>query len=260
LYLTTLITSLPLPFEQAVRRISDLGFGYVDVVGIADRPESHREALAETDLVVSCAAVGRDLPGDAALDTESIEKRRLALAMVKRQIDDAAALGATCCYLTAGSNVSPDGLLCYSDACTLLADHARQRMLRLCVEHVPGRALPTAASVLDWLAALGHPNLYLLLDIGHCQITKESPRAIIERAADRLGYVHLDDNDGQSDLHWPLLHGVMQEQDLKETITALKQAKYVGGVCLELSAANEQPDEGLRHGREILASLLTDPV
>ena len=254
--LTTLITSLPLPFEDAVRRVAALGFAYVDVVGLTDRPASHREALADTDLVVSCAAVGRDLSASTALDAASIEDRRIALEHVKQQIADAAGLGATYCYLTAGTNASPEGLLYFSDACNLLADYARQRMIRLCVEHIPGRALPTAASVLDWLANVRHPNLYLLLDVGHCQITNESPDAIIKRAGDRLGYVHLDDNDGKQDLHWPLLHGVMREDELVGTLTFLKNTGYAGALCLELNAANTLPEEMLREGREIVAKLI----
>ena len=40
----------------------------------------------------------------------------------------------------------------------------------------------------------------------------EDPEAVIANAGDRLGYVHLDDNDGLSDLHWSLLEGVMTEE------------------------------------------------
>ena len=75
------------------------------------------------------------------------------------------------------------------------------------VEHFPGKALPTAAGTLEYLSRLNHPNLYLLLDTGHLQMSKEDPAAVIAAAGDRLGYVHLDDNDGEADLHWPLLDG-----------------------------------------------------
>jgi sugar phosphate isomerase/epimerase len=250
--LSALVTSLPLAFEQAVRCIDGLGFEYVDVVGMVDRPMSHREALAETKLVVSCAAVGRDLPGGVTLDATSAESRRIAVDTVKRQIDDAAGLGATYCYVTSGCDGSRQGLIAFAEACALLGEHARQRMVRLCLEHVPGRALPTAASVLNRLSA----NLYLLLDIGHCQLSSETPAEIIERVGDRLGYVHLDDNDGKNDLHLPLLAGIMSERDLQSTFTALGRIYYQGPLCLELNAGNEQPELRLREGRELVMRLV----
>ncbi len=256
--LSALVTSLPLSFEEAVRCIDGLGFEYVDVVGMVDRPLSHREALAETELVVSCAAVGRDLPGGATLDATSTEARRTAVDTVKRQIEDAAGLGATHCYVTAGYDGSRQGLMAFADACAVLGEHARQRMVRLCLEHVPGRALPSAESVLEWLATLRQTNLYLLLDIGHCQISSETPAQIIERAGERLGYVHLDDNEGKGDLHLPLLAGNMSERDLRSTFTALSRIYYQGPLCLELNAANEQPERGLREGRELVMRLIAE--
>jgi sugar phosphate isomerase/epimerase len=257
-FLSTLVTSLPLAFEQAVRCIEGFGFEHVDVVGVPDRPLSHREALAETHLVVSCAAVGRDLPAGLALDSESHELRNSAVAIVKRHIDDAAGLGATVCYVVAGMNPGREALLGFGNCCELLAEHARQRMVHLCVEHVPGRALPTAASVLDWLAGVRHSNLYLLLDIGHCQITQECAAGVVERAGDRLGYVHLDDNDGKNDLHLPLLKGLLQERDLHTTLAALGRINYQGSLCLELNAANKEPERALSEGRELVMRLMEE--
>src|SRR5437762_1171210 len=82
---------------------------------------------------------------------------------------------------------------------------AGQRMVQLCVEHIPGRALPDVTAVLNWLDRVGHANLALLLDLGHCLISNEDPAGAVRQAGARLGYVHVDDNDGKGDLHWPLL-------------------------------------------------------
>src|SRR5262249_42958204 len=161
----------------------------------------------ETGLLVSCAAVGRGLPDGAAPDAAAVEARRAALGEMKRQVADASRLGATCCYVVPGLDGSPDGLARFAEACGLLADYAGGRMGRLCAQPAPGRALPSVGATLSWLEGVGHTNLSLLLDVGHCLISGEDPADAVRRAGGRLGYVHLDDNDGVADLHWPLLAG-----------------------------------------------------
>jgi hypothetical protein len=46
--LSALATSLPLDVEAAVRQLAALGFRHVDLVGQAERPAAHLDALAET--------------------------------------------------------------------------------------------------------------------------------------------------------------------------------------------------------------------
>ena len=64
-----------------------------------------------------------------------------------------------------------------------------------------------AAAMLAWLRQSAHPNLGLLLDVGHCLIAGEDAGAAARAAGPLLAHVHLDDNDGVGDLHWPLLSG-----------------------------------------------------
>src|SRR5262249_31394874 len=151
---------------------------------------------------------------------------------MKQQIADAARLGATHAYIVAGMDSSHEGLARFGEACGVIADYAAARMVRLCVEPIPGRALPSAASVLELLDQLGHANLALLLDIGHCLISRENPAWVVRHAGLRLGYVHLDDNDGQSDLHWPLLTGVLTEAQLGVCLEALREEGYQGALSL----------------------------
>jgi sugar phosphate isomerase/epimerase len=148
---------------------------------------------------------------------------------MKRQIADIARLGGTCAYVVPPKDGSIGAMVRFSEACALLADFAAGRMIRLCIEHTPGTALPSAAAALEVLERLGHANLGLLLDIGHCLLSKENPAAVVAQAKDRLFYVHLDDNDGASDLHWPLLKGQLTEDMLQATVDSLATAGYAGG-------------------------------
>jgi sugar phosphate isomerase/epimerase len=175
---------------------------------------------------------------------------------MKRQVADAARLGATQCYVVPGMNAKEAGLARFTDGCLKLGEYARQRMVRLCVEHFPGRALSRAGDVLDWLEQAGQPSLALLLDVGHCLISREDPVQIIQRAGSKLGYVHFDDNDGVGDHHWPLLTGQLTADKLQAIGTALQNVAYDGVLTLELNPLNPDPVDALRRGKTVLESML----
>jgi sugar phosphate isomerase/epimerase len=249
------LISLPLPFETAVQQTVALGFQRIDVVALAERPAAHLEALAESGVLVSCASIGRDLPAGQTLDASSVEDRRTAVEVMKLQLADAARLGASYAYLVPGTGNRPEDLVAFAEACTLLAEFAAQRMIKLCVEHIPGRALPSVAATLTWLESIQHPNLFLLLDVGHCLISGEDPAQAVEQAGKRLGYVHLDDNDGRGDLHWPLLTGKLTRAQLLAVLAALTRNHYQAALALELNSKNPDPVEALRQGKMLLEEL-----
>lgn len=252
--LSAMLTSLPLDFIQAVEQAAELGFTHVDVVALVDRPTAHLEALADTGLIVACASVGRGLPEGCALDVASIEQRRTALELMKRQVADAAALGATRAYVVPPTD--PEGLSRFAEGCALLVEYSASRMVRLCVEPVPGRALASAAATLDWLESPGLESVSLLLDVGHCLISGEDPAEVVRRASSRLGYVHLDDNDGVGDLHWPLCTGRLSDITLKRFLTALDATGYAGALAFEFHAQLPDPGAALRDGKRIVQELM----
>jgi sugar phosphate isomerase/epimerase len=252
--LSVLLTSLPGSFAEAVRQAAELGFGHVDVVALAERAEGDREALAESGVVVSCAALGRNLPDGVSLDDADVGRRRAAVEMVERHIADAAQLGATHGYVIPGIDPGAAALERFGESCDALAEYARSRMVQLCVEHIPGRALSTVAGTLSWLAG-GHQHLKLLLDLGHCLISGEDPAEAVRQAGERLGYVHLDDNDGQGDLHWPLLAGRLTRAMLTEFLMALQGTGYPSCLSFELNPDNPDPVGALRDGQRLLAAL-----
>jgi sugar phosphate isomerase/epimerase len=249
-------TSLPCDFAAALGQIAELGFAHVDLAAEVDRPAVQLEELADSGLLVSCAALGRHLPEGLSLDAADVGVRRAALALLQRQIADAAQLGATTAYLVPGHDSSATALTCFAEGCALLADYAAARGVRLCIEHVPGRAVPTAAATLDWLQQIGHPHLGLLLDVGHCLISNEDAAALVCRAGDFLGYVHLDDNDGIGDLHWPLFTGRLTQLQLSDVIKSLRAIRYRGALSLELNPATSDPIAALRDGKRIVEHLI----
>jgi sugar phosphate isomerase/epimerase len=242
--LSVLLTSLPVSFEDAVAQAAELGFTHVDVVALVERP-----------VLVSCASLGRGLPEGHGLEVASLEHRRATVDLIKRQLVDAATLGATTAYLVPSVDPSPESMARFAEGCGLLADYAASRMIQLCVEPVPGRALARADQTLDWLSSPGLERVDLLLDVGHCLISNEEPSEVVRRAGSRLGYVHIDDNDGVGDLHWHLYQGKLTRECLTRFLDALDESSYRGALALELHPELPNPVEGLRQGRDELRAL-----
>lgn len=132
-----------------------------------------------------------------------------------------------------------------------LGDHAARWEVEICIEHFPGRLLPTVKSTLELLENLNHENLRLLIDVGHCLISREEPAQSVRTAGKRLGYIHFDDNNGRDDLHWGLLKGQLTDHQIAETITALKSVGYDRAVCLEFAPCPESAAL-LREGKALL--------
>ncbi len=179
------LESSPLPFAAALREAVARRFLRVAITARADRPADDLEALADSGLVVAAAALGADLPTGCTLDTPDIGRRRRALEVLQRQVADAARLGATCAWLAAGRDASPQGRTCFAEACALLADHAARRMVRLCVTHAPGTALPSAGQALAWVEQAPDP-IGLLVDTD-LLASGEDVVALLRRAGPRLG-------------------------------------------------------------------------
>jgi sugar phosphate isomerase/epimerase len=252
MHISAMLTSLPLDFAAAVAVAAEMGFTHVDVVALEQRPEADLHALADSGLLVSCAALGRGLPPGCSLDAPGLSERKQAVEIVKRHLSDAARLGATHAYVIPGLDDSSRGLARLADSCSVLADFADSRMMRLCIEHFPRKALPSVARTLAWLDENRLDNLQLLLDVGHCLISEEEPAQAAAAAGSRLGYVHFDDNDSVEDLHWPLLSGRLTRDMIDAVAAVLQLGRYDSGLALELNAKNADPIGDLRRGKAIL--------
>lgn len=247
------IWALTGPENENLQKMSELGFDWIDIQpAMLATPES-RGLAQKLGLSVSCVGASFGLPDGATLDSPDANARAAALAHMEKSLAHAASLGATAAYVIPGMDGSKEALMRYGDSVAATAEIAQRYGLTLGIEHFPGKALATAAATLDFVRAVGHPNLYLLFDSGHIQMRGEDPAAIIRQAGERLSYVHLDDNDGVGDLHWSLLDGVMTEASLGSIAAALDDIGYDGGVSLELSPRLPDPYAALAASREIVA-------
>lgn len=230
-------------------RAASLGFEWIDVRPFAFSSEEARLRIGELGLSASCVAASFGVPEDALLGSTDPESAPRAASRLDRALDFAAAHGAATAYVVPERD--PMLLDRYAAKLTEAAGRAEELGVRLCVEHFPGGALPTASGTIAFLRDVGHPNLFLLLDIGHAQMSGEDPAAVISDAGPLLGYVHLDDNDGSRDLHLALTDGVLTEAALGDAVAALRDIGYRGALSLELNPELPDPADALRRSREI---------
>ncbi|MYD09060.1 MAG: sugar phosphate isomerase/epimerase [Chloroflexi bacterium] len=237
---------------EILREARALGFDWIDIQPTHLRALESRLLAQELGLRVSCVGASFAMPAGAALDHADADKRKTAFDNVASGIALAGHLGAESAYVVPGKDSSPNALARFRDSLAGLADLAAGFGVKLALEHFPGTTLPTASETLEFIRRADHPNLYLLIDSGHLQMTGEEPASAILNAGDRLGYMHFDDNDGVSDLHWALLDGVMTEESLDATLQALADIDYQGALSLELSPGLPNPARALAAGRDAL--------
>jgi sugar phosphate isomerase/epimerase len=249
--ISALTSSLPMALPAAIEAIADLGLQWIDVPPTAADPEI-RQALRRRDLQVASVGLERDQPEGIDLSSDDADVVNRARTYFRQAISQTAEIDASVGYVTPPTTTDASTLSRWTESMLELADHARKQGVKLCVEHFPGRALPTVAATLQFLEKTQHPAMALLLDVGHCLISGEDPGRSVIDAGDRLGYIHFDDNDGANDVHWALLDGRLTEQQIIDVIEAQKAIGYAGALCIELNPSLDEPHENLRRSRDVL--------
>lgn len=253
--LSCCIWALSGPEEEVLTQIANAGFRSIDIQPFVYNPEDIQTRIHHLNLQVSCLAASFGIQKGVAIDSEDASLASQALNYTVKALEYGKDLGAKAAYIVPGADESQEALTRYARSFTTLADIASTLGIKLCIEHFPGTAFPTASATLDFIRGVDHPNFYLLLDIGHLQISDEDPAEVITSAGPKLGYVHLDDNDGQGDLHLSLTDGVQTENSLRLTFEALKKIQYSGVVSLELSPKLSDPLDALKRSRELVINI-----
>lgn len=224
----------PPPLEEALHRIKITAFHYVDLHPAALDAPGVAQALKDLGLKLSCVALDYGLPKGLSLDGKDDGTVRRTVDHIRAAIRKAAPFQPLACYV--GSCADSKGLKRFDGAVRELAEEAGSHGIKFCIEHVPGRALSTARDALAFVQNIDHPNVFLLLDVGHTLISGENPWEIVEAAGGKIGAVQLNDNNGRKDHHWALLDGRLTSEDLVRTLAALKKIGYGGTLGLELKA------------------------
>jgi sugar phosphate isomerase/epimerase len=237
---------------EVLRQVRGAGFDEIDLWPSGWRGIAGPEQISGAGLSLACAGASAPLlPPGLGLNTLAGPDAGRVLPYYSGVIERAGALGARAVYMVTPDIRLPDDSF-YSRAMARLADSAAAAGVRLCIEPHPGRALATSAETLEFVRRVDHENLYVLIDLGHTLITGEDPAAAVRSAGERLGYVHVDDNDGRDDLHLPLFSGVLTPTVAEGFLDALAEVNHGGGIGIELKSTNPAPLSSLVAAREFI--------
>ncbi len=239
--------------SKQLELLSSFGTGLVDVRAEDIGTEALRAGFRVHELRISCVALPFSIlklpPLSSPACTETVQR-------VKADLDAAQHVGATTAYLVPDLEHDRDSIVRFSRRLEELAAYASTRDVRLCLEHFPGRGLPTIRQTIEVIEGVGHPNLALVLDLGHAQITGEDAAETLRRHRELVGYIHLDDNDGSNDLHQGLFEGVLAKPTLERLLRAAHDTSWPGPLAIELSSNLDDPAASIERSVAIVRSML----
>ena len=235
--------------------MGELGFQHVDIQPNMQHSAASCSTLKEHQLKVACMSLSFFAPDKGTLHSKDPAAVNPLMDYLKAGIDHTAHLGIDRAYVVPGKANDVISLTDIAPHYAELAEYSAKKGVKIGIEHFPETALPTVKSTLEFIEQVNHPNLYLLFDIGHAQISNEDPADLLPDAGDRLLYVHLDDNDGKEDLHLSLTEGVQTRKDLESLFTVLENMNYSGPVSLELHPMLPDPFQALKESKQIVEEL-----
>jgi xylose isomerase len=169
--------------------------------------------------------------------SEKVTERQEVVDDLKRAMDFAAELGCnrvTTCPLNEGADAlfEVDYIKVYDYAAKALAEAcAHNRGVLVCLEYKKSDPMArcifgTAGETVSFCQLTGADNLGVTFDIGHALIAEERPAqsAALLARANRLFYVHLNDNDGRWD--WDMLPGAFHVWEFVELFYTLRKLGY----------------------------------
>ncbi|SDK53866.1 hydroxypyruvate isomerase family protein [Natronorubrum texcoconense] len=235
------------PFHERVSRAADAG---ADAVEFWDWREKDLEAVTtaadEADLpVVGCVA------GGTLTDSEQADD---AAETVRESIETAAEID--CSTLIATTGPDQEGLDRETqhrnivDVLSSVAPDAEEAGVTIVVEPLntavdhPGYYLTSTREGVEIVEAVDSPNVKLLYDVYHQQITEGNVIQTLTDCIEHVGHVHIADVPGR---HEP----GTGELNYANIIDALEESGYDGFVGCEFSPL-EDPDEAMAATRELL--------
>ncbi|WP_224337718.1 hydroxypyruvate isomerase family protein [Haloprofundus halobius] len=212
--------------RDAVEPLAETG---VDAVEYFDWQHDAAEEVvtayrdAGLDVAATLAATGFPLAEPALTDPD---QREAAVDALERSVDGAAALDVPVSVVTVGAE--QEGLDRETqrekvvDCLAAAAPRAEERDVTLVVEPLntavdtPGYFLARSEEGFDIVDAVDSPNVKLLYDVYHQQVTEGNVIATLTENVDRIGHVHVADvpgrhKPGTGELHYENILGALAE-------------------------------------------------
>ena len=117
------------------------------------------------------------------------------------------------------------------DSIGACGDEAARAGLKFCLEPRVGEIVSNTDALLRLMDAVGSENFGAVLDTGHQHAQKEILPLSVEKLGGRVYYLHVSDNDGQTNQHLALGRGTV---DWDGIFLALKKHEFSGYVAVDV--------------------------
>lgn len=142
------------------------------------------------------------------------------------------------------------------DALGEIADKSKDLGVRISLENLVTRGFGgKVAHLLEMIESVGSSSIGICFDTGHTNLLPRADvtqKGEIVRAGSHLLGVHLHDNDGQKDCHWPLGKGNI---DWAEVVAGLRHVRHKGVVTMEIRERGN-PDDLAKKSLRITKQML----
>jgi sugar phosphate isomerase/epimerase len=118
-----------------------------------------------------------------------------------------------------------------TDSIGACADEAGRADLKFCLEPRVGEIVSNTDALLRLMDAVENDNFGAVLDTGHQHAQKEILPLSIEKLGGRVQYLHVSDNDGQTNQHLALGRGTV---DWDGVFLALRKHGFTGYVAVDV--------------------------
>ena len=236
--------------EEAIASIADAGYAGVEIMADvphalpADMPDERiaavRKLLDERQLAVSninaftLFAVG-DTWRPSWIETDEVQ-RQIRIRHTLDCIEMAAKLGATRMSLEPGGPLDgisrKEGYALYRRGLEEVLPAAEAAGIVLMIEPEPDLLIERADEFLEFIADFRTPHLRLNFDAGHFFCVGEDPTVAVERLAEHIEHVHIEDIAATRE-HKHLVPG-RGSMDFTALFAALRRIGYDGWVTVEL--------------------------
>jgi sugar phosphate isomerase/epimerase len=232
-----------LPFEKAIEVLSNCGFGAVEIAATRENladVSSIARRLDEHEAEPVCVSIGvpffRD-PENLSLHSPSEDIRKASIRYVFDSIDFAARIEIPLVYVCSVTKDSKqtDPEKIFSKSLSQCGEYSAKAGVSLALEHFPFGLFPSFDDAVRIVSSItAQRNLGVVYDIGHhaiCSNKDEFP----PKDPSLLLDVHLNNNDGVADRHWPPMNGIITRSQFVNLFTELKKINYEKCISVELA-------------------------
>lgn len=243
--------------KDAIPLIKRVGFDGVDIWG--GRPHVYRKDYSTEELknlrgLISENGLGLSsfMPAfyryPHSLSSPRIQVRQDSINYMRECVDNAAVLEAKIVLVVPDFSLhgqsKEESLKRMTESIDTVAKYALQYDLKLGIEVLyfdETDLVNSSTDALSIIGTLGYPNLGVVVDTGTLNLSKETPRAMIETLKGLLLQVHVNDNDGIK-RQQNLIPGE-GTYDFQALVRALQESGYKGYLSAELSKEYAEDSE-----------------